>query len=308
MDSYKRVKWHNWLDHSVKQIASRTFIDDKYVKNHTAAEVVIFLCSDKYTWDYENLPEKFYNKIERSMNFFDSLATILLWINSELYNKIEDKVLVKMAKHKENKLNITKLLAKIYQLSNKTEDVVNNIIDSYCSLEKVKSEIKEQTSDALDLSNEEDIKEDNNEDEIDNISYTPYQICRNESTLESTDGLNLLESLSNTFGILESKYLNIKDNFYKLMLENNKEFMLNNIFIHTSKTYMSDELLEMFKAYVYLVSKSKWWSLNKWIINWFDITDISDDEFIKSYIVQPWILSIKKSNMMWITRYSLSIN
>jgi hypothetical protein len=39
------------------------------------------------------------------------------------------------------------------------------------------------------------------------------------------------------------------------MLENNKEFILNNIFIKKSKTYMSDELLEMFKSYVYLESK-----------------------------------------------------
>jgi hypothetical protein len=71
---------------------------------------------------------------------------------------------------------------------------------------------------------------------------------------------------------------------------------------------MSDELLEMFKSYVYIVSKSKWWILNKWIINWLDVWDISDEEFIKSYIVQPWILSITKSNLMWITRYSLSLN
>jgi hypothetical protein len=92
---------------------------------------------------------------------------------------------------------------------------------------------------------------------IDNISHTPYQIYCNESRLESSTGLNLLGSLSNTFGIQESKYLNIKDNFYKLMLENNKDFMLNNIFIKTSRTYMSDELLEMFKSYVYIVSKSK---------------------------------------------------
>jgi hypothetical protein len=40
------------------------------------------------------------------------------------------------------------------------------------------------------------------------------------------------------------------------MLEKNKEFMLNNLLIVTSKTYMSDELLKMFNAYVSIASKS----------------------------------------------------
>ena len=46
-------------------------------------------------------------------------------------------------------IKFTKLLKKIYELSNKTEDELNNIIESYCSIEEVKSDIKDTTSNLL---------------------------------------------------------------------------------------------------------------------------------------------------------------
>lgn len=299
MDSYVRVKWHNWFDHKVKQIASRSFIDDNYMKLKSSTEVVMFLCSEKYTWDYENLPNKFYSKIERSMNNFDTLTTILLLLNKDLYQKIEDLLLKKIAKHKDNKLNITKLFKKIYELSNKEEEEINKIIDSYCTIENITSNIKDKTSNLLESSNWEDPQVE--------IEYTPYQICCNESTLTSIEDLNLLVSLSDTFWILESKYLRIKDDFYLLMLENNKEFILNNIFIKKSKTYMSDELLEMFKSYVYLESKMLKWTKISWLVTWMEGNDINKENFIKEYVINPWKLSVLKSGLMWVTRYSLSL-
>jgi hypothetical protein len=87
------------------------------------------------------------------MNKIDNLATILLLLNADLYQKLEDIILKKIAKHKDNKLNITKLLKKIYELSNKEEEEINNIIDDYCTIEDLTSNIKGTTSDLLELSN-----------------------------------------------------------------------------------------------------------------------------------------------------------
>lgn len=171
------------------------------------------------------------------------------------------------------------MLRKIYELSNETEDEVNNIIDSYSTIEKVKSDTIDKTSVLLESSNSDNIKEAINETE-----YTPYQMFCNKSTLTWIENLNLLESLSNTFSIQESKYLKIKDNFYSLMLKYNKEFMLNNIFIKSWKTYMSDELLEMFKSFVYLESIIKESTSISWLVKWMEKNDISKEDFIKSYI------------------------
>jgi hypothetical protein len=70
---------------------------------------------------------------------------------------------------------------------------------------------------------------------------------------------------------------------------------------------MSDELLEMFKSYVYLESKMLKWTKISWLVTWMEGNDINKENFIKEYVINPWKLSVLKSGLMWVTRYSLSL-